>query len=137
MKSLIVEDDASSRKMLQYILSEYGEADVAEDGKQAVEMFLKALEENNPYNLVTLDILLPKIGGQKVLSSIRLLENKKGFKGLDGTKIIMTTILNDAKMIMQSFSGQCDSYIVKPVSKEALIEEIYKLGLWDKKKMAV
>ena len=129
MRILIVEDEFGSRKLLQKFLSPYGECDLAVDGQEAVDAFKLALKEEDPYDLVCLDIMLPKKDGQTVLKEIRQLEEKQGIEGLDGVKIIMTTALNDPKNIMEAFKSQCEAYIPKPISKQKLLEEMKGLGL--------
>ena len=129
MKILIVEDDFASRKMLQKYLSPYGECDVVVDGQEALDAFSLALTEETPYDLICLDIMLPKIDGQDVLRQIRTIEKEKGIEGLDGVKIIMTTALGDTKNIMDAFKNQCEGYLQKPIERVRLIQEIRKLKL--------
>ena len=52
MKTLIVEDDFTSRLLLQTFLSRYGECHLAVNGKEAVEAFRMALDNGSPYNLI-------------------------------------------------------------------------------------
>ena len=47
------------------------------------------------------------------------------------SKIIMVTALDEFKEVSQSFRDQCDAYIVKPISKGKLVEELSKLGLFE------
>ncbi len=129
MKILIVEDDFASRKMLQKYLSPYGECDVVVDGQEALDAFALSLNEETPYDLICLDIMLPKIDGQDVLKQIRSIEKEKGIEGLDGVKIIMTTALGDTKNIMDAFKNQCEGYLQKPIERVRLIQEIRKLKL--------
>jgi len=129
VKILIVEDDFASRKMLQKYLSPYGECDVVVDGQEALDAFSLALTEETPYDLICLDIMLPKIDGQDVLRQIRTIEKEKGIEGLDGVKIIMTTALGDTKNIMDAFKNQCEGYLQKPIERVRLIQEIRKLKL--------
>ena len=59
MKILLAEDDYATRKFMVSFLSKYGECDVTVDGMEAVDAFLMALEEEEPYDLVCLDIMMP------------------------------------------------------------------------------
>ncbi len=129
MKILIVEDEFGSRKLLQKFLSPYGTCDLAVDGEEAVEAFELAMKEKEPYDLICLDIMLPKKDGQTVLKEIRDMESGAGIGGLAGVKVIMTTALSDPKNIMEAFSSQCEAYIPKPISKKKLLEEMKGLGL--------
>ena len=51
MKILLAEDDFATRKAMVSFLSKYGECDVTVDGNEAVDAFLMALEEEEPYDL--------------------------------------------------------------------------------------
>lgn len=57
MKILIVEDDFTSRKLLQSLLKSYGECDVAVNGQEALDAFDEAKEADEAYKLVCLDII--------------------------------------------------------------------------------
>lgn len=129
MKILIVDDDFSSRKILQKYLSDHGSCDIAVDGKEAVQAFQDALDFGKPYHLVCLDIMMPEMDGQAALQAIRKIEAEHGIHGLDGAKIIMTTALNDSNSIMVAFRGQCEAYLVKPIEKQKLFFKLSQLGI--------
>lgn len=129
MKILIVEDDFASRKLMQKYLSPYGICEVVVDGEEAVLAFSESLENDDPFDLVCIDIMLPKKDGQQVLKSIRNLEASRGIEGSEGVKVIMTTALGDAENIMSAFRSQCEGYLTKPVTRQRLLEEIKDLGL--------
>ena len=56
MKCLVIDDDFDSRRLLQKILNPYAMVDVATDGEEAVQAFRTAHKENDPYQLITLDL---------------------------------------------------------------------------------
>lgn len=126
MRILVVEDNKVSGKVMMKMLSAYGECDLAIDGEQGVEMFSKALNSNAPYQLVTLDIMMPVKDGHETLREIREIENTNGISGLSGVKVIMTTALDDKKNILQAFREQCEAYITKPINKTKLEAELQK-----------
>lgn len=129
MKSLIVDDDFFARKILTNILAPYGEAHVAVDGKEAIFAFEQSLAEEAPYDVVFLDIMMPEMDGQEVLKNIRKIEEQKNIFGSDSVKIIMTTALDDSDNIKTAFREQCESYLIKPISKAKLLKilEDFKL----------
>ena len=129
MRVLIVDDVFSCRKLLVKILSDYGECDVAVNGKEAVEAFTEALDLNTPYHLICLDIMMPEMDGQEVLKKIRQIEQARNIHRREGVKIIMTTALDDAENILSAFRDQCESYIVKPIEKDKLIKNLIDLEL--------
>jgi len=129
MRTLIVEDDFTSRRLLIGLLAPYGNCDIALDGKEAVEAFRLAWEGNYPYDLICLDIMMPEMDGQEVLKEIRKLEVEKGIDEHSRVKIIVTTVLDDRENITKAFKGQCEAYLIKPIDKEKLLQEVKSLGL--------
>lgn len=129
MKSLVVDDDFFCRRILQTILSGYGETHVAVDGKEAIFAFEQAHAEEAPYDVICLDIMMPEMDGQEVLKTIRELEAKKNILGNDSVKIIMTTALDDSDNIKKAFREQCESYLIKPISKSKLLKILTDFGL--------
>jgi len=129
MKCLIVEDDSTSRELLRAYLKCYAECHVACDGQEAADKFTAALDADEPYDLICMDIMMPGRSGRDALKDIRQIEADHGIGGLDGVKIIMTTALDDSKDILGSFREGCEAYVVKPIHKDKLFAEIEKLGL--------
>jgi two-component system chemotaxis response regulator CheY len=130
MRILIVEDDFGSRRLMQKLVSDYGQCDVVVDGEEAVEAFRLAWEENSPYDVIFLDIMLPKMDGQEALRSIREIEQSIGIHPSDEVKVIMTTVLEDPKNVIEAYNkGGATSYLVKPLERNKVIEELDRLGL--------
>jgi two-component system chemotaxis response regulator CheY len=129
MKTLIAEDDFTSRLLLQTILSPYGECHVAVNGREAIEAFTKARNEGAPYDLLCLDIMMPEMDGQAALKEIRAIEEADGILSTFGVKIVMTTALGEPKNVIDAFMELCDAYIIKPVEKAKLLTTLQTLGL--------
>lgn len=129
MKALIVDDDFTSRLMLQEFMKNHGMAHIAVNGREAVAALRMGLEAGEPYDVICLDIMMPEMDGQATLREVRRVEEEFGISGLDGVKIIMTTALGDKENVMQSFRGQCDVYMVKPIDKRTLFEHLHALGV--------
>ena len=130
MKTLIVEDDFLARSLLSTLLSEYGICHVAVNGKEALGAIEKAFDEKDPYDLICLDIMMPVMDGQEALLELRKMETKRGIIGLDTTKVIMVTGMDDSKNIMKAFrQGQCEAYLTKPIDRKKLVNHIRDLGL--------
>lgn len=129
MKTLIVEDDFISRRFMQAVLSRYGPCHIAVNGYEAIDAFKNSWEEESPYELICLDIMMPGIDGHQVLQEIRRLEAQREVFGGAGVKVIMTTAISDPRTIMKAFKEQCEDYLIKPIDKAKLVEKIVKLGL--------
>jgi two-component system, chemotaxis family, chemotaxis protein CheY len=129
MKALIVEDDFTSRLLLQSILDPCGECHIAADGIEAIEAFMLAWSEGCRYDLICLDIMMPRMDGQEVLKRIRTMEEAEGIQPGNGVKIVMATGLKDKGSVFAAFNGQCDGYLVKPVNKADVYAQLRDFGL--------
>lgn len=129
MRILIAEDDMTSRKFLFKFLSAYGECDIVVDGLEALDAVLISMKENKLYDLICLDIMMPKVDGVKVLKHIKELEKQKGILAEKRSKIIMTTALAETQFVQNAFEIGCDAYAAKPIDTDKLVEVLIKLGL--------
>ena len=111
---LIIEDEVDIREGISEYLSEVGyEVKVASDGQEGIDLF-----RQNKFDLVLLDIMLPKINGFGVLSQIRETSN---------VPVIMLTAMNDDYSQIMSFNEKADDYITKPFSVVILHKRIEAL----------
>lgn len=129
MRALIVEDDFTSRLLLQSFLAKHGECHVAVNGKEAVAAFRAAQESGKNYDLICMDIMMPEMDGQTAVREIRHMEelqrnapaNAAKIALTNGTKIIMTTALDDVKNVVEAFKSLCDAYLFKPIDTAKLL----------------
>jgi len=129
LKILITEDDFASRKAIQMYLSPHGVCDVAVNGFETVEAYKGALLAGEPYDLICLDILMPEMNGHEALKAIRQMEREQEVDPSNLVKVIMTTSKDSATDIAEAFGTGCDAYVIKPVNKEKLYEEMRKMVL--------
>ena len=129
MKILIAEDDRVSRTFLQKFMQGYGEVEVAVDGMEAVYMYMDSIKKNDRYDLLCLDIMMPKVDGLKVLKVIRQIEKQQNIPAEEHLKIIMMTALADVGYVDEAFRQGCDAYASKPVDTEKVQEVMINLGL--------
>ncbi len=127
LKILIAEDDIISRKLLWKILDDYGECDLVVNGIEAIDAFMLSVQEKSHYDLICLDIMMPKVDGVKVLKTIRDLE--KQYKIRKKSKIIMVTALSEAEVVDDSFVKGADAYASKPLDIDKLLEVMRNLNL--------
>ena len=108
---LIVEDDMDIQELLREFLKEAGyEVMAANDGIEAMDLFAK-----NKYDLILLDIMLPKIDGFGVCELIRKQSQ---------VPIIMLTALGGEEEQIRGLDLQVDDYITKPFSVPIVIRKI-------------
>lgn len=128
MKFLIVDDDSVCRKLLHTILAPHGTCDLATDGAEAIDAVRLALADGRPYDLICLDVMMPRTDGHEALKAIRQMESQRGIHGSDGARIIMTTALADSKHCIQAFLQGCESYMTKPIQADKLLEQVRMLA---------
>ncbi|EJO5346639.1 response regulator transcription factor [Clostridium botulinum] len=110
-KILVVEDDFDIQTIISEVLKESGYlVEVARDGLMAVEMF-----RGGKFDLIILDIMLPKIDGFVVCEIIRKESN---------VPIIMLTALGEEEDQIRGFELKIDDYIIKPFSINLLIKRV-------------
>ena len=129
MKTLLAEDDFASRKFIDKYLSQYGECDVTVDGEEAVDAYMMALEDGEPYDLVCLDVMMPVLDGYQVLKAMRDIEAERGITKDQRVKIIMTTALNEERNVKKAFELGCEAYSGKPIDVDRFEQVLRKLGL--------
>lgn len=131
MRSLIVEDDFVVRLLMQKYLTPYGETHTAVNGREAIFAIENAFQSGEPYQLVCLDIMMPEMDGQETLKEIRAIEESYGIMIGDGAKVIITSALSDMNNKIVAFNGACDAYLVKPIDKSKLLDQLRHFKLID------
>jgi two-component system chemotaxis response regulator CheY len=129
LKILIADDDFSSRRIMKAFLEDYGTIDMTVDGEETLFAFKTALKEGEPYDLICLDIMMPKVDGQEVLKQIRTAEQEKGILGKKAVKVVMTTALDDPQNVMESFKSDATGYITKPFDEEDFLQTLKELKI--------
>ncbi len=129
MNILIAEDDYASKRFLIKLLTPYGKCDETSDGIETVEAFVTAHEIRKPYDLLCLDIMMPKIDGLKALKTIREYEMKKGVSESEQCKVIITSALSESEVSYMSTNPEHEVYVVKPFNVETFKDAMRKLGL--------
>ena len=110
-KILIIEDDKNIQRLLGLELRHKNySVDSAYDGEQGIEMFSK-----NTYNLVLLDLMLPKKSGKEVCQELRKLAD---------TPIIVITAKDSVLDKVELLDLGANDYICKPFAMEELLARI-------------
>lgn len=105
---LVVDDEDRIRRLLKmYLERENYVVSEAQDGEEALEMALE-----NDYDLILLDLMMPKMDGIEVAEKIR--EEK-------ATPIMMITAKGEETNRIQGFEIGADDYIVKPFSPREVV----------------
>jgi len=111
-KILVIEDESNVAEFIQQALIENDfHAEIATDGYLGLKMAMA-----NPYDLIILDIGLPRIDGFKICSTLR----EKGI----GTPILMLTAYDSLTHKLTGFDAGTDDYLVKPFEFNELLARI-------------
>lgn len=106
-KILVVEDESKIRKIIRSYLEEDYQIFEAVDGQEALEIF-----KNDEFDLIILDLMLPKISGEEVCQKIRQVSE---------TPIIMLTAKSSEENKVDGFNFGADDYLTKPFTPRELL----------------
>ena len=108
---LVVEDEPDIRELLVSYLENEGYCVLwAEDGVGAIDLFAK-----DRFDLVILDIMIPKIDGYGVCEVIK----KKS-----DVPIVFLSALGDEKSVIKGYDVMADDYVTKPFSMPVLLRKV-------------
>lgn len=130
IRVLVVDDHMLMRNMISQNLRSIGVSGVesASGGEDALLEIKKAKDIGRPYHIVFLDWHMPGIEGVEVLKTCRK------DKAFDKTAFIMLTAEQEQRNILEAIEAGATSYIVKPVSREVLEQNLQKVLKWLAKK---
>ncbi len=110
-KLLIVDDEVSFSRLLQYDLQDDYELDLSSDGTEAVNKVQKTL-----YDLILLDIKLPRMDGTEVLKILK--------ESTPSTPVIMISGQGDISTAVKCMKLGADDYVQKPHDINELLNKI-------------
>jgi two-component system chemotaxis response regulator CheY len=132
MKSIIVDDDKTCASIFKAKLSKYGNCDVVHNGKDALKAYEESLDNDSPYRLMVLDIVLPNgMSGGEVFKLIRQLEAKKQIPEIDKLRIIFATGYDDwynRNIIIKNIDYAYENYFIKSSNMEEFLDKVHELG---------
>lgn len=129
MKILIAEDEAISLKTLENMLNSFGEVALATNGEEAYKQFVSALDNNQPFDLIFLDINMPEFNGHEALKAMRDYEEERCIAKEDCVPIVIISSLSDGENIYNAHLEGCNNYLLKPVSKEKIKMVLSQMNL--------
>ena len=116
MRILYVEDEKYLAEAVTHLLKKSKiNVDWASDGEDGLELALKP-----NYDVIVLDIMLPKVSGLEILTTIR----NRGIK----TPVIMLSALNEVEDKIKGLEYGADDYLAKPFKNAELIARLKALA---------
>ena len=120
-KILLVEDDKELSKIMQLELKHEGfEVSPVYDGRQALDE-ITAKQQTEPYDLMLLDVMLPKVSGLEVLRKLHAQAQAENQKSVP---IILVTARGETIDKVDGLNSGADDYITKPFKIEELLARI-------------
>jgi two-component system chemotaxis response regulator CheY len=121
MRALIVDDSRAMRMILGKILKEIG-FDITEavHGKDALT---KLREMIVGPDVMLVDWNMPEMNGFELVSAVR------ADSSWDGTRIMMVTTEADLSNVSKALGAGADEYMMKPFTKESVVEKLGLLGI--------
>jgi len=119
LKLLLVEDNLLNQKVVMFNLKRYNyEITAVTNGLDAIEAV-----ENNQFDLILMDIMLPEMNGFEVTEKIRSFENEQGLTPVPIVALTANTLDNDRE---KCISAGMNEYLSKPFTADQLLEKIEK-----------
>lgn len=120
LRILVVDDELSSRHLVESWLAAHGEVVPAESGSEALELCQQAIDEGKPFGLILLDLMMPNLNGQVVLRRVRQMEHAAGARARDRAHIAIMSASQDGEHVLSAFAGEADAFLTKPLRPEEL-----------------
>ena len=124
---LIAEDEEFNYLFLRDSLKPYGTCQRGVNGEEAFDFFLMGHQENSPYDLIFLDIIMPVLDGHETLKKIRTWE-KTNLPDKEAVPIIMVTSQSHTDTIIATFQDGAQRYLIKPFEQQDLEELMEEMG---------
>ncbi|MEX1196541.1 MAG: ATP-binding protein [Pseudohongiellaceae bacterium] len=114
---LLAEDGSDNQVLVSTLLRQHGlEVDIAANGESAVDRALDALAESRPFDLILMDMQMPKLDGYGATARLRA-------KGYSEPIVALTAHAMEGER-ERCLAAGCDDYLTKPIARLALLAAV-------------
>ena len=119
MRALVIDDSRAMRALLARLLGELGFTVVeAANGREGLEH----LQANGAPDIVLVDWNMPEMSGFEFVQKVRALRE------YDAVRLIMVTTETEMTRVVKALGAGLDAYVMKPFTKEAVVEQLERIG---------
>ncbi len=121
MRALVIDDSKAMRIILRGVLKQAGFTEVleAENGRLGLEL----LRANPSVDCVLVDWYMPEMDGRTFIRTVR------ADSAFDALPVVMVTSESDAGNMASALLAGASEYVIKPFTKDAIVEKLQILGL--------
>ncbi|MDD2238156.1 MAG: response regulator [Kiritimatiellae bacterium] len=126
LRVLVAEDNRVNQEYLKRCLSDWGcDYEIVEDGLRAVEAYVQG-QDDNPFSIILMDIVMPKMDGLEAAREIRRLEEELNFEEGADHRILITALSakTDEEARGEMLAAGMDGLVGKPIKKTELYQAL-------------
>jgi len=119
MRALVIDDSRAMRALLGRLLGEIGfSVDEAGNGREGLEH----LQAHGAPDVVLVDWNMPEMSGFEFVQAVR------ANRDYDAVRLIMVTTETEMTRVVKALGAGLDAYVMKPFTKEAVVEQLERIG---------
>lgn len=122
MRCLVIDDEPIARLQLRLLLESRGPVDEAPDAIAGLQRIRDAIADNDPFDLVCIDLSMPGPSGIDAIKMIKDVDQK--LRRGKHTNVVVVTASDDQKDMRAALHQHVDGYLLKPVTPGQIVETI-------------
>ena len=122
MRCLVIDDEPTARLHLRLLLEARGPVDEAPDAIAGLQRIRDAVADNDPYDLVCIDLSMPGPSGIDAIKMVQEVDKK--LRQGKHTNVVVVTASDDQKDIRAALHQHVDGYLLKPVTPGQIVDTI-------------
>jgi DNA-binding NarL/FixJ family response regulator len=126
MRCLVIDDEPIARLQLRLLLESHGRVDEAPDAIAGLQRIRDAIADNDPFDLVCMDLSMPGPSGIDAIKMVKDVDQK--LRRGKHTNVVVVTASDDQKDMRAALQQHVDGYLLKPVTPGQIVETIGPLA---------
>lgn len=122
MRFLVIDDEPIARLQLRLLLESRGRVDEAPDAIAGLQRIRDAIADNDPFDLVCIDLSMPGPSGIDAIKMVKDVDQKLRLG--KHTNVVVVTASDDQRDMRAALHQHVDGYLLKPVTPGQIVETI-------------